>query len=336
MKNEELQEQINTLSQQQLALAKAVNQFGSLSSNGGTPLEVDPHAESSGDFISALEDFTTRSRNYKNYARTRGRWLLRFLASPAALDSLRAAAAKGLPAVAGIAEGVVQLAVLGGNVLTAVDRQFLGSVVRYRMEATGYRKAEKKALFRSNHLHGASFTNRSQTSNLTLLLSCFGCHGRTWDVCCFAPYALAEVVAAKHKGLEVDSLGAFMRVCETGSLCCVDDQSGFSRLGWLVLFPLNLGPAFLLSSGDLGSSLIAHAAPRGFFCWEWLYLGCLSHSGPSLRCNSFTFQTQGACLLQGVDAAIDFSQYLFHTHSESSQISLHGPTFALPDDSHAE
>ncbi len=30
-------------------------------------------------------------------------------------------------------------------------------------------------------------------------------------VCCLAPYALAEVVTAKHKGPEVDSLGAFMR-----------------------------------------------------------------------------------------------------------------------------
>jgi hypothetical protein len=29
--------------------------------------------------------------------------------------------------------------------------------------------------------------------------------------CCFAPYALAEVVTAKDKGPEVDSLGAFMR-----------------------------------------------------------------------------------------------------------------------------
>jgi len=32
-------------------------------------------------------------------------------------------------------------------------------------------------------------------------------------VCCFAPYALAEIVAAKDKGPEVDSLGAFIRVC---------------------------------------------------------------------------------------------------------------------------
>ena len=32
------------------------------------------------------------------------------------------------------------------------------------------------------------------------------------DVCCFALYALAEVLAAKDKGPEVDNLGAFMRV----------------------------------------------------------------------------------------------------------------------------
>ena len=32
-------------------------------------------------------------------------------------------------------------------------------------------------------------------------------------VCCLAPCALAKVVAAKHKGPEIDSLGAFMCVC---------------------------------------------------------------------------------------------------------------------------
>jgi len=62
-------------------------------------------------------------------------------------------------------------------------------------------------------------------------------------VCCFASYALADVVAAKDKGPEVDSLGAFMRVRERGLLCCGDNQSCFSRFSCLVLFPLNLGPA---------------------------------------------------------------------------------------------
>jgi hypothetical protein len=49
-----------------------------------------------------------------------------------------------LPAVAGIAESVVQRCVCGGKELTEVDRQFIGAVVRYRMEANGYRKMGKQ------------------------------------------------------------------------------------------------------------------------------------------------------------------------------------------------
>jgi hypothetical protein len=47
-------------------------------------------------------------------------------------------------------------------------------------------------------------------------------------------------------------------VCEWVTLLR-DGQSCFSRLSYLVLFALNLGPALLLSSGDFGSPLIAHA-----------------------------------------------------------------------------
>jgi hypothetical protein len=34
----------------------------------------------------------------------------------------------------------------------------------------------------------------------------------------------------KHKGSEVDSLGAFVRFGESGLHCCGDGQSGFSSL----------------------------------------------------------------------------------------------------------
>jgi len=77
---------------------------------------------------------------------------------------------------------------------------------------------------------------------------------------------MAEIAAAKHKGPEVDNLEAFMRERERGLPFCGDDQSCLSRFSCLVLFPLNLCPALLLSSGDLGSPLIAHAALSCLFC----------------------------------------------------------------------
>jgi hypothetical protein len=144
MTNAEMQKNIDVLAQQQLALATAVNRLSTSSFNSETPLEVDPQPESRGDLTSALEDFTTRSRNYKVYARTRGHWIFRILTPQSALESMIAATAEGLPAVAGIAESVVQQSIRAGTELTGVDRQFVGSVVRYRMEANGYRKAEKK------------------------------------------------------------------------------------------------------------------------------------------------------------------------------------------------
>jgi hypothetical protein len=144
MTNEELQKQINALAQQQLALATAVNQLSTLSSNSETLLEVAPNPKSCEGLTSSLDDFVTHSRNYKNYARARGRWIFGFLTSQAALDSLRAATAKGLPAVAGIAESVVQQSICDGKELTEVDRQFIGSVVRFRMEANGYRKTGRQ------------------------------------------------------------------------------------------------------------------------------------------------------------------------------------------------
>ena len=146
MTNEEFHEQINALAHQQLALATAVDQLSMFLSNNEALVEVAPNLESREDSSSLLEDFVRHSRNYKNFATTRGRWIIGFLTSQAALDSLKAATAKGLPAVAGIAESVVQQSVRGGKELTEVDRQFIGSVVRFRMEADGYRKTGKRGV----------------------------------------------------------------------------------------------------------------------------------------------------------------------------------------------
>jgi hypothetical protein len=49
---------------------------------------------------------------------------------------------EGLPAVAGIAESVSR----GGKELTELDRQFIGAVVRFRMEAHGFRKTGMRGL----------------------------------------------------------------------------------------------------------------------------------------------------------------------------------------------
>src|ERR1035437_5092161 len=50
------------------------------------------------------------------------------------------------------------------------------------------------------------------------------------------------------------------------------------------------------------------SASSCLFCWCLCSLDCLSCGCLSLRCNSLTFQTQDTCLLQGIDAAIDFCQ----------------------------
>src|ERR1019366_3242011 len=110
----------------------------------------------------------------------------------------------------------------------------------------------------------------------------------------------------KLKDPEIDSLGAFLRVGENGLLrCCGYDQSGFCRL---FFGPPNLGPTLLLSSGNLGATLIAHATFSCLLYWHPCYLGCLSCGCLRLWSNSFAFQAQGTRLLQGVDAALDFSQ----------------------------
>jgi hypothetical protein len=63
---------------------------------------------------------------------------------------------------------------------------------------------------------------------------------------------------------------------ERGLLFCEDNQSCFSRFSCLVLFPLNLGPALLQSSGDLGSTLIAQAALAAFFAGAFVTLAVLA------------------------------------------------------------
>jgi hypothetical protein len=146
MTNEEFHKQIDALAQQQLALATVVNQLSMLLSNSEGLLEVAPNPESRGDSISSLEDFVRQSRNYKNYAITAGRWIFDFLTSQAALDSLMAATGEGLPAVAGIAESVIHESIRGGKELTEFDRQFIGAVVRFRMEANGFRKTGMRGL----------------------------------------------------------------------------------------------------------------------------------------------------------------------------------------------
>lgn len=78
-------------------------------------------------------------------------------------------------------------------------------------------------------------------------------------------FPVADVVTANDEGPEADSLRAFIIGEKARLLCCGDDQSGLSRLGCLVLFPLDLGPSPLLSCGDLGSAFIAHAAMSTFW-----------------------------------------------------------------------
>jgi len=70
------------------------------------------------------------------------------------------------------------------------------------------------------------------------------CHGRTWGVCCFAPYALAEVVAAKHKGPEVDSLWAFVCGCDTGYSAAGTTEAALAALAALFFARLILAQRF--------------------------------------------------------------------------------------------
>lgn len=146
MTNEEFHKQIVALAQHQLALATVVNKLSMLLSNGEGLLEVAPNPESLGDSISSLEDFVRQSPNYKNYAITEGRWIFDFLTPQTALDCLMAAAGEGLPAVAGIAESVIRESIRGGKKLTKLDRQFIGAVVRFLMEANGFRKTGMRGL----------------------------------------------------------------------------------------------------------------------------------------------------------------------------------------------
>jgi hypothetical protein len=64
-------------------------------------------------------------------------------------------------------------------------------------------------------------------------------------VCCFTSYALAEVVAAKDKGPEVDSLGAFMCVCvEAGYSAAGTAKAALAALAALFFARLTLAQRF--------------------------------------------------------------------------------------------
>jgi hypothetical protein len=64
-------------------------------------------------------------------------------------------------------------------------------------------------------------------------------------VCCFASYALNKVVAAKHKGPEVDSLGAFMRVCVRAGYCAAGTtKAALAALAALFFSRLTLAQRF--------------------------------------------------------------------------------------------
>jgi hypothetical protein len=58
--------------------------------------------------------------------------------------------------------------------------------------------------------------------------------------CCFTPYALAEVVAAKDKGPEVDNLGAFMRVWKAGYSAAGTAKAALAALAALFFARLTL------------------------------------------------------------------------------------------------
>ena len=61
----------------------------------------------------------------------------------------------------------------------------------------------------------------------------------------FAPYALAEVVAIKHKSPEIDSLGAFMRVCVRAGYCAAGTtKAALAALAALFFSRLTLAQRF--------------------------------------------------------------------------------------------
>jgi len=68
--------------------------------------------------------------------------------------------------------------------------------------------------------------------------------GRTWGFYCFARYALAEVVIAKHKGPEVESLGPLC-VCErAGYFAAGTANAAFAALAALFFSRLTLAQRF--------------------------------------------------------------------------------------------
>ena len=143
MTDQEILNLFSTLAAQEIAFSETAKQLRAIPS-GSLPLwDSGPNPQSRGEILS-LEDFARNAQNYKHYAATRGRAIFLFLASQSALESMRSAVAEGSPAVAGIAESLVQKSIHDGLELTNTDRQFVGAVVRFRMTADGYQQTSKR------------------------------------------------------------------------------------------------------------------------------------------------------------------------------------------------
>jgi hypothetical protein len=117
MNGNELHKQMGELAQHLLALATSVNRLNT--PNGeAQQIEEALSRETQGNAIRLLEDLVRQRPRYKNYATGRDYRIVGLLSSPIAQDALRVATAEGRPAVAGIAESLVQDAVRGGWELT--------------------------------------------------------------------------------------------------------------------------------------------------------------------------------------------------------------------------
>ena len=140
---EEINTKLNTVMKELLTLSTLMNQVSTLSSNCVALLEVTRSYESRQASNRLLEAFVQHSRNYRKYAATKGRWTLDYLATEEALDSMRAATAEGLSAVAGIAEREVQESIRREKEITDADTKFIGMVVSFLMQSNGYRLTDE-------------------------------------------------------------------------------------------------------------------------------------------------------------------------------------------------
>ncbi|HZC22629.1 MAG TPA: hypothetical protein VE866_04760 [Candidatus Binatia bacterium] len=152
MTDQEILDLISSLAEQEIRFAETAKQLRAVLSDRLALLD-NGQSQQSREAMQLLEDFVRNAKTYRHYATTTGRRIFLFLASPSAFESMRSASAKGLPAVAGIAESLVQQSSREGLELTNTDRQFVGAVVRFRMAADGYQKTSKRG-----SIHCAPFT----------------------------------------------------------------------------------------------------------------------------------------------------------------------------------